>query len=309
MKKSLLLIALVISFVSHSQVDSLKLKKENRFKVAVKVIKNGFLSIPNDFTEMGHSFSDDWKKTGYYALGTLGLIIVDRHTTSFLHNQIEPFIDYELPSIAINDNTNPWISGNDAYISYPIIGLYAGSIIANYEKGQTVAINSFKSLTYSIVISHLILKSIFARNRPYRKINSDDVAPDPWTKSEWDFGNFRPIKLESDAYATAFPSLHATAFFAIAKVFQMEYDNYWIPYTFMAGVFLADIKGHNHWISDLVAGGIIGTIIGKSVVKSSRKQIAKTKNKNRNKKKLTFQKQLIPQISSKQIGAHLVISF
>ncbi|MFC2126775.1 phosphatase PAP2 family protein [Bacteroidota bacterium] len=311
MKNYFLLLCLCLSFQLNAQVDSLQLKKESRFKVASKILKNSFLSVPGDFSEMGKSISKDWKKTATYAGGILGLIAIDKYTTSFLHNHIEPAIDYKIPNIAIGNNTYPWISSNDAYISYPLIGLYAGSIITNSEKGQIAAVNSFKALSYSILISHLIFKAVFARNRPFRRVDSSLPAPEPWTKDPWDFGNFHSIKLNSHAYGTAFPSLHATAFFSIAKVIQMEYDNYWIPYTFMSAVFLADIKGHNHWVSDLVLGGIIGTIIGRSTVLSSRKQIAKANNglSQRSKNKFKLNKQLIPQVSKNMVGLHFVGSF
>jgi membrane-associated phospholipid phosphatase len=308
MKKVILLICLCSIFQLNAQVDSLfvKKQKESRFKVAGRVIKNSFLSVPGDFSEMGKSISKDWKKTATYAGGILGLIAIDKYTTDFLHNHIEPTIDYSIPDITIGNQSHYWISGNDAYMAYPVIGLYFGSVALNYEKGQYVAVNAFKSLAYSIVISHLVLKSIFARNRPYR-----DTLPnrgDDFSKNQWDFGNFHPIYFGSKPNGTAFPSLHATAFFAIAKVFQMEYNNYWIPYTFMAGVFMADFNEHEHWVSDLVLGGLIGTIIGRSVVLSSRKQRAKEKD-NISKKKTVYEKKLVPQITRRSVGLHYVINF
>jgi len=43
------------------------------------VIKNSVLSIPDDFKFMGKEISNDWKKTGYYIGGIVGLIAVDTH--------------------------------------------------------------------------------------------------------------------------------------------------------------------------------------------------------------------------------------
>lgn len=310
MKKILLFVFIFINISAFSQVDSLYVKKqkESRFNVAGRVIKNSILSVPGDFSEMGKSFSNDWKKTATYAGGIIGLIAIDKYTTNFLHDHIEPVVDYSIPDITIGNQSNYWISGNDAYMAYPIIGLYFGSVALNQEKGQIVAINAFKSLSYSIVISHLVLKSIFARNRPFRENRTGSKVGDYWSKDPWDFGNYHPIYFESRHDGTAFPSLHATAFFSIAKVFQMEYDNYWIPYTFMAGVFMADLDLHEHWVSDLVLGGIIGTIIGRSVVLSSRKQLEKQKN-SISKKKVVFEKRLIPQISGNSVGLHFVATF
>ncbi len=311
MKKIILLLIFIISLKSSAQIDSLAPKKEKRFKVAGNVIRNAFFSVPGDFSEMGHTVTDNWKRTAAYAGGILGLIAVDKYTTGYLHDKIEPAIDYSIPNIEIVKNDIPWISGNNSYITYPIIGLYAGSLLANHEKGQVVAINAFKAMTYSYVISHLFLKTVLARDRPQRNINDDIPAKYPWTKDPWDFGNYHPVYFLSEVDGTAMPSFHATTYFAVAKVFQMEYDNYWIPYGFATAVFLADIKSHNHWVSDLLVAGLVGTIIGKSVVKSSRKQIAKNAN-TLNKygyTKFKMERQLVPQISGSSVGLHFVGTF
>jgi hypothetical protein len=74
---------------------------------------------------------------------------------------------------------------------------------------------------------------------------------------------------------------------------------------------MADIKDHNHWVSDLLVGGLVGTIIGKSIVNSSRKQMVKNKNTAvfEDPKKFKMAKQLVPQISSSMVGFHFVGSF
>lgn len=311
MRNITLLLAILLSINCTSQTDSLSAPKPGRFTTASTVLKNSVLSVPGDFTEMGHTVSSNWKRTAMYAGGIVGLIAVDKITTGFLHDHIEPNVDYHLPTIGIVGSTNPIFQGNDPYITYPIMGLYAGSILLNNEKGQVVALNAVKSLTYSYVISHLILKTLIPRQRPQRPLNGAEPAAAPWTKNNWDFGNYHRPYLSPVADGTSFPSFHSTAFFAVAKVFQMEYNNYWIPYTFVTAAFLADIKGHNHWVSDLLVGGLVGTIIGKSIVISSRKQIEKNNGTALNNvpKKFKMSKQLIPQISSSMIGFHFVGSF
>ncbi|WP_417942116.1 phosphatase PAP2 family protein [Flavobacterium sp. RS13.1] len=296
------------SLKTKKQSDSLKIKKDNRFKVAGSVIADSFLSVPGDFSAMGNTISSDWKRTALYTAGIVGLIAVDKHTTGFLHDKIEPNIDYSLPEIK---STIPHVIGTDSYIVYPIIGLYAGSLIINNEKGQVVALNAAKSLAYSYVITQIVLKTITSRNRPQRKINDDRQAVAPFTKNQWDFGNYDNIHFGHGGTGTSFPSFHATSYFAVAKVFQMEYDNYWIPYTFVTAVFLSDIKSHEHWVSDLLAGGLIGTIIGRSIVIGSRRQRAKN-NFNAfhyDPKKIRMHKQLIPQISNSMVGLHFIGTF
>ena len=288
--------------------DSLKIKKENRFKVAGNVLADGLFSVPGDFSAMGHTISSNWKRTALYTAGIIGLIAVDKQTTGFWHDHVEPSINYSLPKI---ESTIPHVIGTDSYIVYPVLGLYAGSLIINNKKGQVVAVNAIKSLAYSYVISQIALKTITSRKRPQRRLNDDNPVKEPWTKNPWDFGNYNQIHFTHGGDATSFPSFHSTSYFAVAKVFQMEYNNYWIPYTFVTAVFLSDIKSHDHWVSDLLVGGLVGTIIGRSIVISSRKQIAKRESKafNENPKKFTMHKQLIPQISGSMVGLHFIGTF
>ena len=301
-KNTLLIILLTFSFTLKAQNSN----KDNIFQTSGKVIKNSILTIPSDFVFMGKEVSKDWKKTGYYVGGIIGLIAVDKITTKFLHDYIEPTIDYRLPKISIINpsSSHKWLLNNNAYISYPIIGNYMISFFGNREKGQYASINALKAIQYSTIISQLGLKTIFGRNRPHRPLS--ETAPEPWTNNNWDFFNKRKEYLFASTEASAFPSLHTTAYFAIAKVFQMEYDNYWIPYGFMSVIYLAEIKSHNHWVSDLVVGGIVGTLIGKSIVLSSWKK----RNINgviKKEKRISFN--IVPQYSKDFSGIHIVGTF
>jgi membrane-associated phospholipid phosphatase len=248
-------------------------KKKNLFQTAGSVIKTSFTTIPSDFVFLGKEVSNDWEKTGYYAIGILGLIATDKITTKAWQNHVEPNIDYRLPNMTphfLRKSKNVWINNNEnTFLTYPIIGLYVGSLFANKEKGQFVAINSFKAIAYSTLITQVALKTIFGRNRPESPLNTTTKGQ-PFTNNNWDFFNGRENEiLLSDKKATGMPSMHVTTYFALAKVIQMEYDNYWIPYGIMSVVFASNIKGHQHWFSDMVAGAIVGTLIGRSITKSS----------------------------------------
>jgi len=276
------------------------------FKTSGNVIKNSVLSIPDDFKFMGKEISNDWKKTGYYIGGIVGLIAVDKITTNFLHNNLEPYLNYDLPNISFvnSSSSHKWLVGDNAYMSYPIIGNYVFSFFSNSERGQYASINALKAIQYSTIITQLGLKTVFGRNRPHRPLSSPATAP--WTNDNWDFFNKRKEYLFSSAEASAFPSLHTTAYFAIAKVFQMEYDNYWIPYGFMSVIYLSEMKKHNHWVSDLVVGGIVGTLIGKSIVLSSWKR-RNINGQIQKEKSISFN--IVPQYSSEFTGLHIVGTF
>ena len=304
-KRTLLITFILTTFLLNAQNKTI-VKKDNIFQTSGKVIKNSILTIPSDFFFMGKEVSNDWKKTGYYVGGIVGLIAIDKVTTNFLHKHLEPNLTYDLPDISfINKTSNhKWLLGDNAYMSYPIIGNYLFSFFTNKERGQYASINALKAIQYSTIITQLGLKTVFGRNRPNRPLS--ETAIEPWTNNNWDFFNKRKEYLFSSAEASSFPSLHTTAYFAIAKVFQMEYDNYWIPYSFMSVIYLSEMKKHNHWVSDLVVGGIVGTLIGKSIVLSSWKKrnidgfIQKKKN-------ISFN--IVTQYSNNFKGMHLVGTF
>ncbi|MDO3693614.1 phosphatase PAP2 family protein [Wenyingzhuangia sp. chi5] len=302
--KKIYIVFLVIPFLLTAQ-ETKKSYFPRTLNLAGEVIKTSFKTIPSDFVYMGKNVSEDWKKTALYT-GVVGaLVLVDKPVTQFYQEEIETRIDYKLPNIAINNNEFPWLSGNDAYIFYTMAGIYAGSFFSGYEKGQYAAINSFKALAYSIAISHVMLKTVFGRSRPYVSLKNKTADFENPTDNPFDFFNSREGEyIFEGPHGTSFPSLHATAFFAMAKVFQMEFDNYWIPYGFMTAVFLADIKSHRHWVSDMVAGGIIGTVIGRSIVRSSWKARGLLPNKE---KEIAIQ--CIPSVSSKYNGLTLVATF
>lgn len=298
----LLLNCFLILF-SVSLIAQNPIKDSNHLQTFGYVIKTSFNTIPSDFVYIGKEFSDDWKKTGYYAAGILGLIATDKITTKFYHKHIEPNIDYKLPNITPNflkDSKNRWVNGENTYLTYPIMGIYLGALITNSEKGQFAAANSFKALAYSTLITQLTLKTILGRNRPNRPLNGEIRAP--YTNNNWDFFNKRDGFLFGSPGGSSLPSLHTTAYFALAKVIQMEYDNYWIPYSIMAVTWLSEIKAHEHWISDIVVGGILGTIIGRSIVKSSWRARGILPQKKQRSISLNY----IPQISSDFTGLKII---
>jgi len=302
------LLTTILLFVTLSIFAQNQPKDRNHLQTFGYVVKTSFNTIPSDFVYLGKEFSDDWAKTGYYAAGILGLIATDKITTKAFQN-IEKNIDYRLPNLTphfLRGSRNMWLNNQEnTYLTYPIIGIYIGSLITNNEKGQFVGTNAFKAIAYSTLITQVTLKSIFGRNRPEFPLNTNTKGY-PFTNDNWDFFNGRENTiLFSDPKGTAMPSLHVTAYFALAKVLQMEYDNYWVPYGLMTVVFFSNVKGHQHWFSDMVAGGIVGTLIGRSIVRSSwrARGILDTTKKGR------LSLNYIPQFSSEFTGLRIVGNF
>ncbi len=310
--KMKLLLQCTLLFFSINLLAQNPTTDRNHFQTAGYVFKTSFNTIPSDFVFLGKEFSDDWKKTGYYAAGILGLIATDKITTEAYQNIVETNIRFSLPNFTknidfINKTGNTWIKGENAYLTFPIIGLYFGSLFTNNEKGQFAGINSFKAIAYTTLINQITLKTILGRNRPHPRANSDirnlsgfDI--NNYTTNNWDFFNSRNGKyIKSGPLGSAMASTHVTTYFALAKVIQMEYDNYWIPYGLMSIVFLNDIDSHQHWFSDMVLGGILGTLIGRSIVRSSWKARGILPQKQRS---ISFN--YIPQFSSEFTGIKIV---
>lgn len=308
-----LLLKSLIFLFSLSLLSQNPKKDSNHLQTFGYVMKTSFNTIPSDFVHLGKEFSNDWKKTGYYAAGILGLIATDKITTKAYQNLVEPNIRFTLPDITlnwkiINNSKNLWVKGENAYLTYPIIGLYFGSLFANNERGQFAGINSFKAIAYTTLINQITLKTIFGRNRPHPRPNSTvrnspGFNIDDFTTNNWDFFNSRNGKyIFGGPWGSALPSTHVTTYFALAKVIQMEYNNYWIPYGLMSIVFLNEIDGHQHWFSDMVVGGILGTLIGRSIVRSSWKARGILPQKNKRSISLNY----IPQVSSDFTGLRII---
>lgn len=289
--------------------------KDNHFKTAGKALKNVVISFPDDFSEMGKEVSGKWKRTIAYTAGVGVLILADKPITRFHQDVVEKAIDYSLPrlpSVKILKNVD-LIGGVDLYLAYAMGGLYAGSFAANYKTGQRAALNSFKAMTYSYLITQVVLKTLIARQRPDLTLSiKDDPIGREFSRNPYDFFNFHPIHLKGGGYGTAFPSFHATAYFAVAKVLAMEFNNYWIPYTAVSIVFFSDLKSHQHWVSDMVAGGLLGTIIGHGIVMGTRRlerRQAEKKQGLTSKRKSRFDYRFIPSISNRGVGLNFYASF
>ena len=273
-------------------------------------IKRAVLSVPQDFVQIGKVFTRDWRQTAAYTGGIALLVLADKPVTKFYQDEVEKAIDYKLPRLTGRKNT-VFFNGNDAYLNFSIMALYGGSLVAKYDKGQRAALNSIKALTYSYLIVQVGIKAIFARQRPDATLSNGIDPYPPYTTNPHHFFNFRKISFREGPNATSFPSMHATSYFAVARVMAQEFDNYWIPYGAVSFLFLADLKSHQHWVGDMVAGGILGSVIGQGIVLSSKlwdkKQKEKSMGLNRH-RKFKYNYQVLPRISSQMTGLTMLMS-
>ena len=203
------------------------------------------------------------------------LITTDYTTTRFFQQHLEPLDVYvrdvlSFPSLFPNTPVlRRWGVGVDGWMYSGVTAMYAAGLITGHKKMQEAGLLTVKAVVESYVVSHVVLKTLVARHRPARPLGdytqTDRDSQYPFVNSPLDFFNFHVPYLHSEAYGTGFPSYHATMFFAFASVNSKVFNNSWVPYALASTALLYDIRGHNHWVSELVAGAVIGEFIGKVV--------------------------------------------
>lgn len=231
---------------------------------AVGVLSEAAARVPG---ELGRIFrypldqTDEFKK---YALGIGLLILLDKPLTTLYQKHVEaPLVGFRLPEAP---KIFPQVisSGSDGWLLLGIGGTYLGGLATDDVRSQKAGIAATKAVAYSYVVSQLLLKSMSGRNRPNPSLGNGP-ATSPYTDNPYEFGRSQGIKPDSSPVATAFPSFHFTAYFAVARVYQQAYGNSWVPYSLLALGLVSDIRSHHHWVSDMAAGALVGTLIGSSV--------------------------------------------
>jgi hypothetical protein len=244
------------------------------------------------------------------------MIVTDYQTTKFFQDHIEP-LDVHVRSVISFPSLYPnvpvlgkWGRGVDGWMYTGVTAMYAAGVLTGHEKMQEAGILTTKAVVESYVVSHIILKTLVARHRPARPLGdysqTDRDSQYPFVHSPLDFFNFHVPYLHSDAYGTGFPSYHATMFFAFASVNAKVFDNKWIPYGLATTALLYDIRGHNHWVSELVAGAVIGEFIGKVVYENYHER---RNDSNSLKKKRKYSTQLGMGQNFGVVGPSVVVSW
>lgn len=206
--------------------------------------------------------SDEFLK---YAAGVALLVALDKPLTRAYQDHVEePLRNFKVPD-APGKLKNAGTGGTDGWLLLGIAGTYLGGAAVNDPYTQKVGLAAGKSVVYSIAVSQLLLKTVFGRKRPADPLSGGAGDDGIYTDDPYDFGNKRRAYYKSDPVASSFPSFHFTAWFAAARVYQRAYDNYWVPYGLLTVGLASEVKGHRHWVSDMVAGALIGTLIGSAV--------------------------------------------
>lgn len=119
------------------------------------------------------------------------------------------------------------------------------------ERMMDAGIDSFESSVFAAGVVTPVIKRVAGRARPNADLGKH---------------SFHPF---NSAYQS-FPSGHATNSFAIYTAIAERYDDNptvrAICYTLETSIAIARIHDRAHWMSDVLAGGMIGHAIAKSIV-------------------------------------------
>ena len=232
--------------------------------IAKRVLRRSFTAIPSDLYGIASAPFQNPAATLKYAGIIGGIIAFDRPITTLYQRHVEEPLDiYSLPTLFYRTS---FTHGADSWLVYGILGHYLGGFALGDEKSQVTAIMAAKAMAYSVVFDQLLIKSLFGRRRPKNDLYHNTDANPTHTSDPHDFSPFQPFHIGAADGRTSLASFHLTMYFSMAKVYSEMYDNYWLPYGALALIFASNIKGHHHWVGDMVAGGIIGTLIGHQIV-------------------------------------------
>jgi len=128
-------------------------------------------------------------------------------------------------------------------------GTYLAGVAFKEPEVRATGVDAMVTMGVAQLLLALPLKEIVGRSRPYEGQGSHDFHP---------FGG-----------GNSFPSGHTVQAFALASVISEHADRPWVTglsYGLAGMVAMARVELRQHFLSDVVAGGLIGTFVGKTVV-------------------------------------------
>lgn len=128
-------------------------------------------------------------------------------------------------------------------------GTYLAGVVFKEPEVRATGVDALVTMGLAQLLLTLPLKVAVGRSRPSRNQGTQDFHPFQGGES--------------------FPSGHTTQAFALASVIAEHADRPWVSavsYSLAGLVGLARMEQRQHFLSDVVAGGLIGTFVGKAVV-------------------------------------------
>lgn len=183
----------------------------------------------------------DWTTVGVSVVAVIGTgLVLDRGADRFMTNHARPSWDRAAKDVEnLGGTPSVLIAG----------GTYLAGVAFKDPEVRATGVDAMVTMGLAQVLVTLPLKLAVGRSRP---------AKDQGTTG------FHPFN-----GGQSFPSGHTTQAFALASVIAEHADRPWVTglsYGLACLVGLARVEQRQHFMSDVVAGALIGTFMGKAVV-------------------------------------------
>ncbi len=183
----------------------------------------------------------DWLTAGVSAAAVLGTaLLLDRPTDQAVVRNANGSWDRGAKAVQnLGGTPSVLIAG----------GTYLAGIAFKDPEVRATGIDTMVTMGLAQLLIVLPLKAVVGRSRPIEDQGTHD---------------FHPLRR-----GQSFPSGHTTQAFALAAVISEHADRPWVTglsYGLASLVGVARGEQRQHFLSDVVAGGLIGTFVGKAVV-------------------------------------------
>ncbi|HEY3400441.1 MAG TPA: phosphatase PAP2 family protein [Geothrix sp.] len=183
----------------------------------------------------------DWVTAGVSVAAVVGTaLLLDRPTTEAVGRNANGSWDRGAKAVEkLGGTPSVLIAG----------GTYLAGIAFKDPEVRATGIDTMVTMGVAQLLIVLPLKAVVGRSRPIEDQGTHD---------------FHPLRR-----GQSFPSGHTTQAFALAAVISEHADRPWVTglsYGLAGLVGVARVEQRQHFVSDVVAGGLIGTFVGKAVV-------------------------------------------
>lgn len=252
--------------------DAIKLTKSDSTKINLHLNKSHKNSIGGDLVSDFVIFFKDWggyliypfsmKGTDWLIGGAaIGGTVLSSFADRSVHNSLGS-------QEAANSKHNFFnLAGNYGYIYYQAAfagGLYLTGLLSRSDGIRETGRLLMQSLSYSGTMT-IGLRILFSRERPY-------ITDDPY-KFKW-------IKFKS-LDTQSFPSGHTAVAFVVSTILAERIGTWWSRVLFYGAAGLvgfSKIRTNQHWLSDVVFGGLLGFSSSWFVLKREEERTNKKKN-------------------------------
>jgi len=183
----------------------------------------------------------DWTTAGLGAAAVLGSgLLLDHSMVQFMARHASASWDRDAKAVQ-NLGSTPSVA--------IAVGTYVAGVAFKDPEVRATGIDTMVTMGLAQLLLTIPLKVVVGRSRPSKDLGTHD---------------FHPLN-----GGESFPSGHTTQAFALASVIAEHADQPWVScvsYGLAGLVGVARMEQRQHFLSDVVAGGLIGTFVGKTVV-------------------------------------------